>query len=221
MPQCNRCKASAKYVASKRFSIFRIEPRFMCDQHKMKFERTEDLFLILALVLSVSFLLASLYNDILQKDHANQQTLMHQEQVFAEHDLDRDGRVSLFEAQADDLQLENFRKIGYPFARIILPGEPTKSVYKRVDTQMFTKAILPSQDGEKLVSLFHHPRLIKNFLTKYTAENITPFLKAIYLTHDMHIAYVLDSQENGAGTMICLESVEQELYDKIAALPAK
>ncbi len=221
MPQCANCQSPAKYVAVKRFSMFGIKPRYLCDHHKKMFERTEDLLLILALIVSVAFFVASLYHDVVQAKNANQQALIHQEQIFVERDLDRDGRVSLFEAQADDLQMQNFRQVGYPFVRIILPGEPTKSVFKKIDTKVFTNAVLNGQSGEQLAGHFHHPRLVKNFLAKYTAEQASPHLKAIFLTHDLHVAYVLGTQENGAGTMICLDLLEQDLYDKIAALPAK
>jgi len=221
MAQCAHCQSPAKYVAVKRFSTFGIEPRHLCDHHKKVFERTEDLLLILALIVSVAFFAVSLYHDVLQKKNANQEALMQQEQVFAERDLDRDGRVSLFEAQADARQMEYFRQVGYPFVRIILPGEPTKSVFKKIDTKAFSNAVLNGQDGEQLAGLFHHPRLMKNFLVKYTSEQASPYLKAIFLTHDLNIAYVLGTQENIAGAMICLDQLDQKLYDKIAVLPAK
>ncbi|HPQ70138.1 MAG TPA: hypothetical protein PKW95_13505 [bacterium] len=221
MAQCAHCQSPAKHVAVKRFSMFGIQPRYLCEHHKKKFERTEDLLLILALIVSVAFFVASLYHDVLQAKNANQQALLQQEQVYAERDLDHDGRVSLFEAQTDEQQMQNFRQVGYPFVRIILPGEPTKSVFKKIDTKTFANAVLNGQDGQQMAGLFHHPRLIKNFLVKYTNEQASPFLKAIFLTHDLNIAYVLGTQENGAGTMICVDPLDQELYDKVAALPAK
>jgi len=220
MAKCDVCKAPARYVARKRFNLLPIKQRYLCDLHKKKFERGEDVFVLLALIISVAFLVFSVIHDQQAKRIVAVQQQIEKQKLYEELDLDRDGRVSLFEAQATDKQIANFNTFGYPFFDVLEPHEPTKSVKKRIALNDFRKWLQENTPADvTMISYFPHPKLMQSFLDQHTQQSSDPFLNGIYLTHDGYLAFVLSYKNGDKNPNICLERLDQELFNFLAAHP--
>jgi len=209
-----------EYIAYKRYNLFPIKPRYLTEWQKKKFERTDDLFLIVLLILSITLLAFSYAQDWQRKKTDIAQTLANQQQSIDQRDLDHDGRVTWSEERATAEQLQNLQITGYPCQILLRPGEPTKAVKKRISLSSFLAAATGNDANSRAMqAYFQFPKLMRRFLDKYTQPDASHYLSAVYLTHDSFLALVLSPRSDQSQPMICLEELEEGLEQMLFALP--
>ncbi len=218
MTSCEKCKKPAKFVAENRFGLFKTKPRYLCEQHAKLVERTEDIILAAALIVTVLLAVLSFVRD----QRTKQQRIHDAEQQRLQTlDLDRNGIVSIFEEQLTSEQRDAFQVVGYPFTLLFQNGrQPDKPIRNRLDpaaiVQVFTDANAPNS----LLSYLSHPRLMRSFVEKHSGSNCTSCIAAVYLTSDDYLAFLLRSTTTGQTETIGLEKVAPDLAKMLSTLPA-
>lgn len=217
MIKCDYCDLDARFKAEKRFNLFRIQPKYLCDVHRRRFERHEDWLLLGGLLLAILLGVGGFYGSFtMRENQVREETVRQQE--YSVKDLDHDGRVTWFEEQVTPAQMQNFNLTGYPFFKILYPPTPTKPVKKRLDVAGFLAAAQPeTTQGTTLLKAFVHPILMRNFLVDHTSGKAAQQIRAIYLTHDEFLAFALAKPGSESIEMICLEKLSPEQETEILA----
>ena len=221
MATCDKCDKPIMFVATKRMNLIPIRRRHLCEYHKKQFERTEDLFLILALLISVGLFIGSMrYERHLEQMRLIEQTRLDQQRMV-ELDLNADGLISIFEEQATETQRKNARITGYPFIQVYLPDErPQSDIRRRLQVASFINGIEKKDDaGITILSRFPFPKMMKQFLLSHTSPDCNRCLHAIYLTKDGYLAFLLKPAATRNVEMICFEKIDNAMLRQILALP--
>jgi hypothetical protein len=219
MIRCRHCSLDAKYKVIRRFNAVPIRPLYLCEIHRKRFERVQDFLLISALVLTLALFVISFMTDQANKNEVATVERIQESQVFAEKDLDRDGRISWFEEQVTTGQMAYFRELGYPFTTVLSPTAPTRALKRRIDVAALLQAVRePTPENQIILTMFPHPKLMKAFLDKYSAPDAKPNLQAVMLTHDGELAFVLLDTENEQNSRICLERLAPDQETEIEKL---
>lgn len=223
MEKCARCSLDAKFKATKRLLIFPSKPIFLCDIHAREHERTSDRVIVIGLAIAIVLALLSLNPLRFLTDNKEIQAPSTAAAPLVA-DLDGDGRVAWFEEQAfaTPEAMANFRKTGYPFAKVLLPDSPTRAIRKKINVAAFLEAAQqPNEKGQTLLHKFNHPLLMKRFVDRHAKIGAKIEIRALFLTHDPYLAFVLARRGVDERTLICLEKLSPDQEAAIDLLEAE
>jgi hypothetical protein len=184
---CSKCGETAVLYSTKRYHLFSTQRRFYCQNCQSGIEKREDLLLIFNLVFAALFVTAMVFlNTMGLSRNKNNDALIAQK--ILERDFDGDGQIDLWELQATQQQIDNFKQLGYPWEVVESGNNPTRAFL--LSTSPREWSVLERSNAE-LKNIFNFPDVMSRFIAKNTNPASPVQIDRVFLTSSRDVAFIL------------------------------
>lgn len=182
MASCQGCGKRANLAYNRYLRFFPYQRRVFCEDCFAKLQRREDLIFIGAL-----FCLVFVFIGLIMSVHyvSNKQIIEKQTQIQAridEKDLNKDGRVDLWEDSATPEMHANFKQFAYPWRKVI--GQNATTNGARLKYLVFRKDIIELASKDEFYTHFNFPVLLKKLFPRITDPQSTVQLYRVFVSLD-------------------------------------
>ncbi len=189
MHKCERCGEKATLYATKRFGLFSIRRRYYCDSCFTKVDKRQDKILIITLIFSVFLMVFFLYLLFVPPDRFFQSEKQLTETARRlEKDFDRDGVLDLWEIQAREKQIRNFKLFGYPWESAYGGKEPTRASLASLPVKEWLELF---ENNNEVKNAFNFSSVMEDVQKKYTDPDSPRQLDRVFLTMNRDIAFIV------------------------------
>lgn len=189
MASCQGCGKRANLAYNRYLRFFPYNRRVYCDDCFSKLQRREDLIFI-----GVLFSMVFLFIGMIMTIHyvSNKQIIEKQSEIQAildEKDLNKDGRVDLWEDSATQEMRSNFKQFAYPWRKVI--GQNATTNGARLKYLVHRQDILEFSQDDKFFTHFNFPDLLRKLLPRITDPQSTLQLYRVFVSMDDDIVFFI------------------------------
>ena len=202
MPKCQCGKRKATLAYNRILRFFPYQRRVLCDECFEDIQRREDMFFFAILFTAFFMVIGSIvlihYVHTKRAEEASQEI----NQYYEENDLDRDGRVTLWEESATAEQKENLRTLGYPWK--------STGASKRIQFVVERDTFIELTKQEGFWKFFYFPDMMEAYFNRITQpDSKVQFMRAL-VTVDSDIAFVVTEFESPPPPGFALSDIEKK-----------